>query len=64
MERQQGSERCRGKKEEKLGGRMEGEKEKARERRRKVNSKLVLELGEIKSRINNAEYLLRNRDLL
>lgn len=43
---------------------MEGEKEKERERRRKVNSKLVLGLGEIKSRINNAEFLLRNTDLL
>lgn len=61
VEREERNERCSGKVEEKGEGRMEGEKEKKRVKRER-NSKLVLGLGEIKSRINNAESLLRNRD--
>lgn len=55
---------------EKKKGRKEGEggateRERHRERNQKrERSKLVLGLEEIKPRIKNAEYLLRNRDLL
>lgn len=54
-------ERKKGRKEREKKG--EGGREQDK-REREGENKLVLELEEIKSRINNAEFWIRNRDLL